>query len=285
MPARGLDHIVVGVRDLDAAGAFYQRLGFTVGARNEHPWGTHNRLIQFNGCFIELITVGDASLIPPHEPGRFSFGAFVRDALARGEGLSMVALESPDAARDNIAFRQVDIGYEAPFHFSRAGQRPDGSSVTVAFTLAFAHDDAAPNCGFFTCQQHNPAQFWNPALQNHPNGAKTIAAVTQVSRKPPAHTAFMRAFAGGGLSGKSEDAHAFVLPRSRLDIMTPGVVHKLFGVETSKAGFLGYSVAVSDILAMRQRLDMAKIRNAEVDGRLVISPRHGLGCMIMFERA
>ena len=35
--ARGLDHLVHVVRDLDAAGAFYQRLGFTVGARNRHP--------------------------------------------------------------------------------------------------------------------------------------------------------------------------------------------------------------------------------------------------------
>ncbi len=284
MPARGLDHIVVGVRDLDAAGAFYELLGFTVGARNQHPWGTHNRIIQFNGCFIELITVGDPDLIPPHEPGRFSFGAFVRDALVGGEGLSMVALESADAKKDNIAFRQIGIGFDAPFHFSRQGVRPDGSAVTVAFTLAFAHDEAAPNCGFFVCQQHNPLQFWSAAMQAHPNGARTISAVTQVSRKPQAHTAFMRAFAGGGLSSKSEEAHTFVLPRSRLDIMTPSLVTRLFGVETTRTGFLGFSIAVPDVAAMRQRLDMAKIRHDEIDGRLVIQPRHGLGCAITFER-
>ena len=43
---RGLDHIVHAVRDLDAAAAFYRRLGFTVSARNRHPWGTHNHIIQ-----------------------------------------------------------------------------------------------------------------------------------------------------------------------------------------------------------------------------------------------
>ena len=32
--ARGLDHIVHAVHDLDAAGEAYARLGFTVGARN-----------------------------------------------------------------------------------------------------------------------------------------------------------------------------------------------------------------------------------------------------------
>jgi catechol 2,3-dioxygenase-like lactoylglutathione lyase family enzyme len=35
--ARGLDHIVHAVRDLDAAAALYRELGFTVGARNKHP--------------------------------------------------------------------------------------------------------------------------------------------------------------------------------------------------------------------------------------------------------
>ena len=42
--ARGLDHIVHAVRDLDAAAELYRRLGFTVGARNRHPWGTHKHI-------------------------------------------------------------------------------------------------------------------------------------------------------------------------------------------------------------------------------------------------
>ena len=44
--------------DLDAAAEDYRRLGFTVGARNRHPWGTHNAIVQFPGVFIELLTVG-----------------------------------------------------------------------------------------------------------------------------------------------------------------------------------------------------------------------------------
>src|SRR5687768_10508179 len=61
---RGLDHIVHAVRDLDAVGERYAALGFTVGARNKHPWGTHNRIVQFQGVFIELLAVGEADLIP-----------------------------------------------------------------------------------------------------------------------------------------------------------------------------------------------------------------------------
>ena len=29
-------------------------LGFIVGARNRHDWGTHNRLVQMPGFFIEI---------------------------------------------------------------------------------------------------------------------------------------------------------------------------------------------------------------------------------------
>jgi hypothetical protein len=41
----GLDHIVHVVHDLDGAAEFYGRAGFTVGARNRHAWGTHNRIV------------------------------------------------------------------------------------------------------------------------------------------------------------------------------------------------------------------------------------------------
>ena len=95
----GLDHIVHAVRDLDAAAELYRRAGFTVGARNRHPWGTHNRIVQLKNCFIEILTVAEPEKIPPHGARSFSFGAFNRDFLAAREGLSMLILNSRDAAR------------------------------------------------------------------------------------------------------------------------------------------------------------------------------------------
>ncbi len=86
--ARGLDHIVHAVRDLDAAVDLYRRLGFTVGARNRHPraWGTQNHIVQLPGTFVELLAVADASGIAPHAPRHFSFGAFNRDFLGARAG-------------------------------------------------------------------------------------------------------------------------------------------------------------------------------------------------------
>lgn len=113
---------MVAVHDLDAAGDFYQRLGFQVGERNRHPWGTENRLIQFNHSFIELITVGsEINAIPDHEPSRFSFGAFVCDY--RHDGLAMLVLDSEDAKADAMLFAGQGIGSFEPFFFERKPAR------------------------------------------------------------------------------------------------------------------------------------------------------------------
>ena len=132
--ARGLDHIVHAVRDLDAVAALYTQLGFQVGTRNRHArnWGTQNHIVQLPGTFIELLTVADASEIEPHAPRSFSFGAFNRDFLARGEGLSMLVLQgrgAPDAAE----FRAAGIGDFETYDFEREGKRPDGTAIKVAF--------------------------------------------------------------------------------------------------------------------------------------------------------
>src|SRR5258707_11035742 len=93
---RGLDHIVHAVRDLDAAAELYRRLGFSVGARNRHSWGTHNQVVQLPGFFIELLTVAE-----PDKLGNdgFStlFGRFNQSFLNRRQGLSILLLESEDA--------------------------------------------------------------------------------------------------------------------------------------------------------------------------------------------
>lgn len=196
-PQRGIDHLVHAVHDLDSAGDFYRRLRFQVGARNRHPWGTENRLVQFRSSFVELITVGDRPEdIPPHEPGRFSFGAFVRDYLHEREGITMLVLDSAHARADAERFASTGIGAFEPSFFERKGRRPDGSETEVAFTLAFALDPGLPAAASFVCQQHFPENFWNPAFQAHANGATDIRAVTVASPEPEARLGFLSALTG-----------------------------------------------------------------------------------------
>jgi catechol 2,3-dioxygenase-like lactoylglutathione lyase family enzyme len=284
---RGLDHLVIGVRDLDAAGALYEQLGFRVGARNRHPWGTENRIVQFPGSFLELITIGDATAIPAHEARRFSFGAFVRDALARCEGMSMLVLESSDSDADAAAFQAAGIGDFEPFFFERQAKRPDGSEVRVAFSLAFAEDRAAPDCGFFVCQQHEPQNFWNPAFQQHENGAQALSAVAFVADDPARHERFFSAYtacasfatAGGGLR--------FALPRGRIEVMSTQAAAAALGdasMRRARPHFAGFAVAVPALSPVEERLRGHGIACRREGGRLVVPPAAALGCAIVFEQ-
>lgn len=233
--SRGLDHIVHAVRDLDAAAAHYRELGFTVGARNRHPWGTHNHIIQFPGFFIELLTLA--------EPDKLSgdlfsenFGVYNRDFAARHEGLSMLVLESTDSAADVVAFEAARIAASASTRFDREGKRPDGSPVHLAFSLAFAKDEAAPQIGFFTCQQHYPENFWNPSFQKHDNGATGIAAIVIVANEPQGHREFLLAYTGAGDTTPGEGGYAIALPRGAIAVMTPAAYTARYGLAAPETG-------------------------------------------------
>ena len=227
--SRGLDHIVHAVHDLDAAAGLYEKLGFIVGARNKHPWGTHNRIVQFNGSYIELLTVGEPDKIAPHAAHSFSFGAFHRDFLAREQGLAMLLLNSRDAKADNAAWRAAGIGAFEVFNFEREGKRPDGAIVKLAFSLIFAADPNAPDAGFAACQHYYPENFWNPAFQKHANGVKGIAGVVLVADSPARHSDFLEPYTDAD-ARDSDGGFSIHLPGATIDVVTPAAFLHRFGV-------------------------------------------------------
>jgi hypothetical protein len=267
---RGLDHIVHAVRDMDAASEFYVRAGFTVGSRNRHPWGTHNHIVQFPGFFVELLNIGQAELIVPHAPRVFSFGDFLRDFLARGEGLAMLVLEGRDAAADAEAFRRAGIGDFEVFDFEREAKRPDGLAVKVAFSLAFATDKQARDAGFFTCQQHYPENFWNPAFQDHPNGVTGIAGITMVAEQPEVHRHFLGAFAGVSEVKSSASGISVTTPRGDVQIMTPSAYRTLIGNEEPDLARGGRLAAIRFVAR-----DKAKLLSVLAKGDIVAIERSG----------
>jgi hypothetical protein len=284
---RGLDHIVHAVRDLDAAAEFYRRAGFTVGARNRHAWGTHNYIVQFSGVFIELIAIGEPELIRIGAPGTFSFGAFLRDFLAREEGLAMLVLEGKGAADDAAAFRKARIGDFKPFNFEREARRPDGSPTKVAFSLVFAADEKAPGIGYFTCQQHHPENFWNPAFQQHPNGAATIAGIVMVAENPEVHRHFVSSFAGERHIDADANGISVTTPRGVIRVMNPAAYLATTGAEppdlTRGAHLAAIRVTARDKAAAMSALTAAGIAATERGGSVVVPPDVAHGATLIFE--
>jgi catechol 2,3-dioxygenase-like lactoylglutathione lyase family enzyme len=281
---RGLDHLVHVVRDLDAAGQLYERLGFTVGARNRHPWGTHNRIVQLPGFFVELLTVGEPEKVAAATAGT---GAFTRDFLVRGEGLAMLALEGRGAEADAEAFGRAGIGDFAPFRFEREGRTPDGRTVKLGFSLALARDPRAPAMRFFTCQQHYPENFWNPAFQAHANGISAIGAIVLVAENPSDHHIFLSAFSGVRDLHSTSAGVTVETPRGAIQAMDPAAFRLHFGVEPLDVGagarLAAAKFVVRDLAALRRLLDQTGVAAGEHMGRIVVGPETALGATLAFE--
>jgi hypothetical protein len=285
----GLDHIVHAVLDLDAAAEFYSSAGFTVGARNRHAWGTHNRIVQLKNGYIEILEVAEPEKIPPHGARSFSFGAFNRDFLAVREGFSMLILNSRNATVDARSFEAAGIGGFEVFEFSREGTRPDGTPVKLAFSLVFASDAASPTIGFAACQHHFPENFWDPAFQIHANGVGAVPGVAMVADNPTDHHIFLKAFTGVNDLHSSSIGVRARTENGDVEIMEQVAFRDQFGVAPDVTGegmaLNGLRFEVADLAkveALHRRNGLASQRHA---GRLVVPPHAAHGATLIFELA
>jgi len=234
--SRGIDHLVLAVRNLDAAAERFEALGFTLTPRAQHNdrMGTSNRLAQFaGGNFIELLEVDRPQTLVPHDfsasPPIFSFGAHNLEFLKRHAGLSALVLSGTDNRADAEAFARDGIGRYRPFDFERQAPLPDGSKVTVAFGLAYATSPDMPSLCFFTCHNKTPEYFWKPAYQKHANQAQRIAAVYLAAEDPARHGDFLTKLTGGpgeavagGLRFTCRKEALYVLTPAQLATIVPG---------------------------------------------------------------
>ncbi len=283
--SRGLDHCVHAVRDLAAAADFYHRLGFTVGARNQHPWGTHNHLVQLPGFFVELLTLAEPDKLGEDGFSRL-FGAYNGDFLKRGEGLSLMILQSDDARADETAFRAAGIAASGAMRFEREGKRPDGSPVKVAFSLTFAENPLAPDIHFAVCQQHYPENFWNPAFQKHANGATGVAGAVVVADAPQRHSVFFEAFVGTK-AVEGEGGLSLATPRGLIDVMTPSAFTGRYGVAAPDlsrgARLAALRFTVADPSLMQGVPEFAGLAGLDAGGPTAIGADDAMGAALVFE--
>jgi catechol 2,3-dioxygenase-like lactoylglutathione lyase family enzyme len=160
---KGIDHIVIAVRDLEAAAASYTRLGFTVVAGGRHSVATHNALISFtDGAYIELIAFYEA------HPSHKWWGA-----LQRGGGLVDFCMQTDDLAADTAAFRAAGVPMEDPSPLSRT--RPDGYQLRWVLSIP---REGARGVAPFLIQDETPRQERVPRQTVHANGVSGIGTVT-----------------------------------------------------------------------------------------------------------
>jgi catechol 2,3-dioxygenase-like lactoylglutathione lyase family enzyme len=286
---RGIDHLVLTVADLDAARQRYGALGFTLTPPARHPFGTANSLVQFDGSFLELVTVTEPAAIPPHRAGHFSFAAFNRDYLAGGEGFSMLVLDSHDARADNQAFRAAGLVTYEPFDFSRTARLPSGEDAKVGFSLAFASHPGVESAGFFVCQQHAPEHFWKPEYQRHENTARGVQEVCLVAEEPLGLVEFLQAFAGSDNVTVADGSAAIATARGTIMVLTSDRFTERYGARPRGShplpALAGFTVGVSDLGAAQRVVGRAGMATVDGHGRLTVLPEDTFGTVLAFAQA
>jgi hypothetical protein len=227
---KGINHLVLAGHDLEAMRSHYASLGFTVTPRGQHPFGTGNSLIQLHCTYLELLAVTALQDVPEHRPGHFSFAAFNRDYLARHQGFSMLVLDTPDARADVKAWRAAGLHTYEPFDFSRTAKMADGQEITVAFSLAFVSDPAAPWLGLFACQHHSPRYFEQPRYLQHANGATAVADVWIVGDTAPDLAGFFHTVTGAKPTMDDPSATTLQTRIGAIVLAGPQAFARAFGV-------------------------------------------------------
>jgi catechol 2,3-dioxygenase-like lactoylglutathione lyase family enzyme len=173
----GLDHVVVSVRDLDAAAEAWRGLGFTVSPRGTHSahMGSGNYTMMFGEDYVELLGV----LTPtPHN-------APMRAFLETREGLERAAFTTDDAAAGVEELKARGIAATGPVHFGRPVTLPDGSEAEARFNVfQWPPEERPGGLRIFCCQHLTRENVWIPALQSHANGAVRILRLEVLASDP-----------------------------------------------------------------------------------------------------
>lgn len=173
----GLDHVVVAVRNLDAAAAAWKALGFTVSPRGTHSahLGSGNYTVMFGDDYIELLGILNET---DHNQPTVAF-------LKEREGIERTAFTTDDAAAGVAELKSRGLAGGGPISFSRPVDLPNGGKGEAAFNVfTWPLDEAPAGLRIFACQHLTRDTVWIPELQHHANGAQRLVRVEVVAAAP-----------------------------------------------------------------------------------------------------
>jgi catechol 2,3-dioxygenase-like lactoylglutathione lyase family enzyme len=275
----GLDHVVVVVRDLDAAAQQWTRLGFTVSPRGTHSahMGTGNHTIMLADDYLELLGV-----LTPTERN-----APTRALLAEREGIERAAFTTRNAAEGVAELQAHGIAATGPIDFSRPVDLPDGRKTEAVFqTYLWPVDQRPGGMRIFACQHFTRDAVWLPHLVTQANTAERIVRVELVSPDAQAAAQHMgrltdrlpeRLVDGAWRveSGGSRGVFEF-MDRATFASRHPDV--PLDGLPAT--GALGLVLEVHDLKAAARAVGSIGVASA---GRVTVPPAHANGVVIVFE--
>ena len=275
-PVQGIDHLLVAVRDLDAARAAYERLGFHTTPRGDHTeLGSSNHCVVFQSDYIELLAVGRPH--PVTEP-------FARQ-LEQREGVGAIALRTDDAAAAVPALRAAGLDPAEPVAFARPVELPEGRRE-ARFRITRLDPEATPGARQFLCQHLTPDLVWRPEYRKHPNGAVELSRVLMVAVDPGVVSTKLAAVFGSQPYGGPDEAEV-PTGSAPIAVMRPSRFRTLFPkstlIEPALPYVVGFEVAVcsEDDLRHCAHTHGVMLHHA-TDGTPYVPPSAASGALITF---
>jgi hypothetical protein len=275
----GIDHVIVGVRDLERARLAWTRLGFTLSPRGRHiGQGTANYCIMFPSDYVELLGIVDPN----------DFVQRLDAFLAQREGLMAVAFAPALPPQEmRAALLRLQLHPSEPRALGRQLELPEGT-VIPRFSLLSLPPDETPGLDGFICAHLTPELMRRPQWLDHANGATGLKGVHVLVENPAALLkAYDRLF--GIQQVTTTDAVASVhAGRHRIIFSTPDDFQTMHpGLDPDPEFPLPGIVAIELGIERRDRtagyLGRSQIAFDEMpDGTLIVPSREASGAILFF---
>ena len=166
-----LDHILIATNDLDQSAEIMKDIGFELTAQGVHrDRGTANRLILFDGTYLELIGVNDLETVKSNRADFLQF-------LDRKQGLYMFALGDDDLQGQSRRLAGSEI-----ITSDVKDSRRFNTDGTVAYEWEYLSVDPLDSPGsetFFIDHKSSFVDRYGSDLdRKHSNGIDHISAIT-----------------------------------------------------------------------------------------------------------
>lgn len=271
----GIDHAIIGVRDLDQARTGFEKLGFRATPRGRHVgWGTANYCLMFERGYLELL-----SIIDPE--------AFTNDLdsfLEEREGMMSVALETTDPESTRNAWREAALEPADVKDLSRLLE-PD---TELQFKNVMLAADRTAGLPLFACAHLTPAPMRQPGWTEHPNGVIGINAITVLTPDPTAFVEPMSRVFGEPKLTETDNTLAVHTGGGVLLFATPDDLDMLHpqlkgDVSQDHVSLAVLSLRVRSLPAVTDWLDHQGVRyNRDARGAIGVGADYAHGVMLEF---
>jgi len=278
-PLCGIDHVLIGVGDLERARMAWTRLGFTLTPRGRHlQQGTGNYCVMFARDYIELLGVVDAT------QGAGGLEAVLRE----GEGLRGLAFATRSGDDTAAELRRRGLNPTPPRDLSRQLELPEGTALP-RFKLVSLPPAETPALSAFVCQHLTPALVRRPPWLAHANGVAGIAGViVTVAATEPLRDAYERLF---GAEVVTTDAVLTVhVGNHRLVFTTPDDLSALypeieFRLDRPLPAMAALCLPSRDLDRTADHLTQWQVAHETAgDGTLLVPPEEASGALLLIAR-